>query len=145
MIANKLSVTVSDLPTLNAALNATCFVLLTIGYTLIRRGRVAPHRAVMIAAFCTSVIFLVSYLIYHAQVGSKPFQGQGSIRYLYFTILLTHTVLAAAIVPLVLMTLSRGLKRQDVRHRAIARWTLPIWMYVSVTGVIVYLMLYRLY
>jgi putative membrane protein len=138
-------VTVSDLPTLNAALNATCFVLLTIGYTLIRRGRVAQHRAVMIAAFCTSVIFLVSYLIYHAHIGSKPFPGQGSIRYLYFTILLTHTVLAAAIVPLVLMTLSRGLKRQDVRHRAIARWTLPIWMYVSVTGVVVYLMLYRLY
>jgi len=138
-------VTVSDLPTLNAALNATCFVLLTIGYSLIRRGRIAQHRAVMIAAFCTSAIFLVSYLIYHAQIGSKPFQGQGPIRYLYFTILLTHTVLAAAIVPLVLITLSRGLKRRDDRHRAIARWTLPIWMYVSVTGVIVYLMLYRLY
>lgn len=137
--------TVSDLPTLNAALNATCFVLLTIGYILIRRGRIAPHRAVMIAAFSTSVIFLVSYLVYHAQIGSKPFQGRGSIRYVYFTILLTHTFLAAAIVPLVLMTLSRGLKRQDARHRAIARWTLPIWMYVSVTGVIVYLMLYRLY
>ena len=137
--------TVSDLPTLNAALNATCFVLLTIGYTLIRRGRVTQHRAVMIAAFGTSVIFLASYLIYHAQVGSKPFQGQGPIRYLYFTILLTHTILAAAIVPLVLLTLSRGLKRRDDKHRAIARWTLPIWMYVSVTGVIVYLMLYRLY
>jgi uncharacterized membrane protein YozB (DUF420 family) len=138
-------VTVSDLPTLNAALNATCFVLLTIGYGLIRRGRIAQHRAVMIAAFGTSVIFLASYLIYHAQVGSKPFQGQGPIRYLYFTILLTHTILAAAIVPLVLLTLSRGLKRRDDKHRAIARWTLPIWMYVSVTGVIVYLMLYRLY
>jgi uncharacterized membrane protein YozB (DUF420 family) len=138
-------VTVSDLPALNASLNATCFVLLTIGYTLIRRGRVVQHRAVMIAAFCTSVIFLVSYLTYHAQIGSKPFQGQGPVRYLYFTILLTHTFLAAAIVPLVLITLSRGLKRRDDRHRAIARWTLPIWMYVSVTGVIVYLMLYRLY
>jgi putative membrane protein len=138
-------VTVSDLPTLNAALNATCFVLLTIGYSLIRRGRIAQHRAVMIAAFSTSVIFLTSYLIYHAQVGSRPFQGQGPIRYLYFTILLTHTILAAAIVPLVLLTLSRGLKRRDDKHRAIARWTLPIWMYVSVTGVIVYLMLYRLY
>ena len=137
--------TVSDLPPLNATLNATCFVLLTIGYVLIRRGRIAQHRAVMIAAFCTSVIFLVSYLTYHAQIGSKPFQGQGPVRYLYFTILLTHTILAAAIVPLVLITLSRGLKRRDDRHRAIARWTLPIWMYVSVTGVIVYLMLYRLY
>ena len=137
--------TVSDLPALNATLNATCFVLLTIGYMLIRRGRVAQHRAVMIAAFCTSVVFLISYLIYHAQIGSKHFPGQGPIRYVYFTILLTHTVLAAVIVPMVLITLSRGLKRRDDRHRAIARWTLPFWMYVSVTGVIVYLMLYRLY
>lgn len=137
--------TVSDLPLVNATLNATCFVLLTTGYVLIRRGRIAQHRAVMIAAFCTSVIFLISYLTYHAQIGSKPFQGQGPVRYLYFTILLTHTILAAAIVPLVLITLSRGLKRRDDRHRAIARWTLPIWIYVSVTGVIVYLMLYRLY
>jgi putative membrane protein len=138
-------VAVSDLPALNATLNATCFILLTIGYVLIRRGRVAQHRAVMIAAFCTSVVFLVSYLTYHAQVGSKHFTGQGAIRYVYFTILLTHTILAAAIVPLVLVTLSRGLKRHDERHRAIARWTLPIWMYVSITGVVVYLMLYRLY
>ena len=135
--------TVSDLPALNATLNATCFVLLLTGYVLIRRGRVAQHRAVMIAAFCTSVVFLTSYLIYHAQVGSKPFLGQGPIRIVYFTILLTHTVLAATIVPMILMTLSRGLKRQDARHRALARWTLPLWMYVSVTGVIVYFMLYR--
>ena len=136
--------TVSDLPALNATLNASCFVLLTIGYVLIRRGRVAQHRAVMIAAFCTSVVFLTSYLIYHAQIGSKPFLGRGPIRIVYFTILLTHTVLAATIVPMILMTLSRGLKRQDARHRALARWTLPLWMYVSVTGVIVYFMLYRL-
>ena len=136
---------VSDLPALNATLNATCFVLLTIGYVLIRRGRVTQHRAVMIAAFCTSVVFLTSYLIYHAQIGSKPFLGQGPVRIVYFTILLTHTVLAATIVPMILMTLSRGLKRQDVRHRALARWTLPLWMYVSVTGVVVYFMLYRLY
>ena len=136
--------TVSDLPAVNATLNAICFVLLTIGYTLIRRGRVEQHRAVMIAAFCTSVVFLTSYVIYHAQAGSKPFLGQGPIRIVYFTILITHVVLAAAIVPMVLMTLSRGLKRQDVRHRALARWTLPIWMYVSVTGVIVYFMLYQL-
>jgi uncharacterized membrane protein YozB (DUF420 family) len=138
-------VTISDLPALNATLNATCFVLLTTGYFLIRRGRVAQHRAVMIAAFCTSVVFLISYLTYHAQIGSKHFEGQGPIRTVYYTILLTHTVLAIVIVPMVLMTLSRGLKRRDDRHRAIARWTLPLWMYVSVTGVVVYLMLYRLY
>jgi putative membrane protein len=138
-------VSVTDLPFVNATLNATCFVLLTAGYVLIRRGRIAQHRAVMIAAFCTSVLFLISYLTYHAQAGSRHFTGQGAIRYVYFTILLTHTILATAIVPLVLITLSRGLKRRDERHRAIARWTLPIWIYVSVTGVVVYLMLYRLY
>jgi uncharacterized membrane protein YozB (DUF420 family) len=138
-------VTVSDLPALNATLNGTAAVLLGIGWTLIRRGRIAQHRAVMIAAFCTSVLFLISYLTYHAQIGSKPFRGHGGIRIVYFAILLTHTVLAAAIVPLVLITLSRGLKRNDARHRAIARWTLPLWMYVSITGVIVYLMLYRIY
>ena len=137
--------TVSDLPALNATLNATAAVLLAIGWILIRRGRIAQHRAVMIAAFCTSVLFLISYLTYHAQIGSKHFPGTGTIRIVYFTILLTHTVLAATIVPLVLITLSRGLKRNDARHRAIARWTMPLWMYVSVTGVIVYLMLYRLY
>jgi putative membrane protein len=137
-------VTVSDLPALNATLNATAAVLLTTGYVLIRRGRVAQHRAVMIAACCTSVLFLISYLTYHAQIGSKHFEGKGSIRIVYFTILLTHTVLATVIVPMVLMTLSRGLKGKYDRHRAIARWTLPLWMYVSVTGVIVYLMLYRL-
>lgn len=133
---------VTDLPAVNAVLNSTCAVLLVIGWLLIRRGRIAQHRAVMIAAFATSCVFLVSYLVYHAQVGSVRFTGQGTIRIVYFTILLTHTVLAAAIVPLVLVTLSRGLKRQDARHRAIARWTMPIWLYVSVTGVIVYLMLY---
>ena len=135
---------VHDLPALNATLNATCAVLLAIGWWLIRHGRVEQHRKVMIAAFSVSIAFLVSYLVYHAQVGSVRFTKQGPIRILYFTILLTHTVLAAAIVPLVLVTLTRGLKRQDVRHRAIARWTMPLWLYVSVTGVIVYLMLYRL-
>jgi uncharacterized membrane protein YozB (DUF420 family) len=135
---------VSDLPALNATLNATAAILLTIGWTLIRRGRVQQHRAVMIAAFSVSCVFLASYLIYHAQVGSVRFTKEGPIRILYFTILLTHTVLAAVIVPLVLMSLSRGLKRQYVRHRAIARWTMPLWLYVSVTGVIVYLMLYHL-
>jgi protein SCO1/2/putative membrane protein len=137
-------VPVSHLPALDAVLNATSAVLLTIGWTLIRRGRVAQHRQFMIAAFCTSVLFLVSYLTYHAQVGSVRFTKQGPIRAVYFTILLTHTVLAVVIVPLVLMSLRRGLKRQDARHRAIARWTLPLWLYVSVTGVVVYLMLYQL-
>jgi uncharacterized membrane protein YozB (DUF420 family) len=136
--------TVSDLPALNAALNATSAVLLSCGWWLIRRGRVARHRQVMLAAFCTSIAFLISYLVYHAQVGSVRFTRQGPVRAVYFTILLTHTVLAAAIVPMVLITLRRGLRRDDVRHRAIARWTMPIWLYVSVTGVVVYLMLYRL-
>lgn len=133
-----------NLPALNAVLNATSAVLLTIGWVLIRRGRWRQHRAFMIAAFCTSVLFLISYLTYHARVGSKHFAGQGAIRAVYFTILLTHTVLAATIVPLVLVTLSRGLSARYDRHRAIARWTLPLWMYVSVTGVVVYLMLYQL-
>jgi putative membrane protein len=137
-------VSYSDLPALNAALNATAAILLSIGWVLIRRRRVLAHRRVMIAAVCTSVFFLISYLTYHAHAGSKHFTGQGPIRTVYFTILLTHTVLAAAIVPLVLVTLSRGLAARYERHRAIARWTLPIWLYVSVTGVVVYLMLYRL-
>jgi uncharacterized membrane protein YozB (DUF420 family) len=136
--------TISDLPALNATLNATSAVLLTIGWTLIRRGRIEQHRKVMIAAFCTSVVFLVSYLVYHAQVGSVRFTKQGPIRIVYFTILITHTVLAATIVPMVLLSLSRGLKRHYARHRAIARWTMPLWLYVSITGVVVYLMLYRL-
>ena len=136
--------TVSDLPALNAALNATCAVLLVIGWTLIKRGRIRQHRAVMIAAVSTSALFLISYLIYHAQVGSVRFTGTGAIRTVYFTVLLTHTVLAAVIVPMVLITLSRGLSGRYDPHRRIARWTMPIWLYVSVTGVIVYLMLYRL-
>jgi len=136
--------TVSDLPALNATLNATAAVLLAIGWTLIRRGRVELHKKVMITAFSVSVAFLISYLVYHAQVGSVRFTKQGPIRAVYFTILITHTVLAVVIVPMVLLSLTRGLRRQDVRHRAIARWTMPLWLYVSVTGVIVYLMLYRL-
>ena len=136
--------TVSDLPALNATLNATSAVLLTTGWILIRRGRIAQHRAVMIAAVCTSALFLISYLVYHAQVGSVRFTKQGPIRAVYFTILLTHTVLAATIVPLVLVTLTRALRARYERHRRIARWTMPIWLYVSVTGVIVYLMLYQM-
>ena len=99
----------------------------------------------MLAAFTTSALFLISYLVYHAHIGSKPFQGQGPIRYVYYTILLTHVVLAAVILPMALITLSRALKRQFPRHKAIARWTLPLWLYVSVTGVVVYVMLYHLY
>ena len=136
--------TVSDLPAVNATLNATAAVLLSIGWILIKRGRWTAHRAVMIAAFCTSVLFLISYVVYHAQVGSVPFTRTGAIRTVYFTILLTHIILAIVIVPMALVTLSRGLSKKFDRHRAIARWTLPLWMYVSVTGVLVYYMLYHL-
>jgi uncharacterized membrane protein YozB (DUF420 family) len=137
--------TLSDLPALNASLNATAGVLLVIGYTLIRRGRIRQHRAVMIGACAVSALFLTSYVIYHANIGSRPFPGRGPIRLVYFTILITHVVLAAAVLPLAVVTLSRGLRSRFERHVAIARWTLPIWLYVSVTGVIVYLMLYRMY
>lgn len=131
-------------PTLNAILNGTAAVLLITGRVLIGRRKIEAHRRVMISAFATSAIFLVNYLTYHALIhGSKHFTGQGWVRPVYFSILLTHTVLAAAIVPLVLMTLSRGLKRNDTRHRAIARWTFPLWLYVSVTGVVIYGMLYH--
>jgi uncharacterized membrane protein YozB (DUF420 family) len=137
-------VTLSDLPALNAFLNATAAVLLVIGYSLIRAGRMRQHRAVMISACVVSTLFLTSYVIYHANIGSRPFQRQGTIRIIYFAILLTHVILAAAVVPMALITLSRGLRARFDRHVAIARWTFPIWLYVSVTGVIVYLMLYRL-
>lgn len=136
--------TLSDLPALNATLNAIAAVLLVIGYVLIRRGRIEQHRRVMLAAFSTSALFLVSYLIYHANVGSRPFTGQGPIRAVYFTILITHVILAAAILPMALITLNFALRSRFDRHMRIARWTLPIWLYVSVTGVIVYLMLYRM-
>ena len=134
----------SDLPALNATLNAIAAVLLMTGYAFIRRGYVRRHRAAMISACIVSVLFLTSYVIYHANIGSRPFTGQGPIRVVYFTILLTHVVLAAAVPPLAIITLSRGLRARFDRHVAIARWTFPIWMYVSVTGVIVYLMLYRM-
>jgi uncharacterized membrane protein YozB (DUF420 family) len=135
-------VTVADLPAVNATLNAIAAVLLAAGYVLIRSGRREMHRKVMLAAFATSTVFLASYLVYHAQVGSVRFTRQGIVRPIYFTILFTHVVLAAAVLPLALITLSRGLKGRFARHRAIARWTLPIWLYVSVTGVVVYWMLY---
>ena len=131
-------------PTMDAVLNGTAAVLLVIARVLIGRRRIQAHKWVMISAVATSAVFLVNYLTYHAMVGSKHFMGQGWIRPVYFSILTTHTILAAVIVPMVLITLSRGLKRNDLRHRAIARWTFPLWLYVSVTGVVIYLMLYHL-
>jgi uncharacterized membrane protein YozB (DUF420 family) len=133
------------LPALNATLNGTSAVLIAIGRALIRRGRVLAHRSCMIAAVVTSSLFLISYLYYHWQVGSVRFQGQGWIRQVYFAILLSHTVLAAVVVPLVIVTLARGLRERFDRHKKIARWTYPIWLYVSVTGVVIYVMLYQLY
>jgi uncharacterized membrane protein YozB (DUF420 family) len=132
-------------PVINATLNGTSAVLLLVGRGLIKRGRMAAHRVVMLTALVTSTLFLTSYLYYHAHVGSVRFQGQGWSRPVYFGILISHTVLAAAIVPLVIITLSRALRGRFDRHRAIARWTFPLWLYVSVTGVVIYLMLYKLF
>jgi len=135
--------TVHDLPAVNAALNAISGVLLVAGYVLILNRRIDAHRRVMLAAFATSSLFLICYVIYHAQVGSVRFIRQGVVRPLYFGILITHVTLAAAVPPLAIITLSRGLKARFDRHKAIARWTLPIWLYVSVTGVLVYVLLYQ--
>ena len=135
-------ISVSQLPTLNAALNSLSAVLLFAGYLFIRAKNREAHRRCMLAAFACSMLFLVSYLLYHFQVGSVGFKGQGWIRPVYFTILITHTILATAVVPLALITLVRALREKFDAHRRIARWTLPIWLYVSVTGVVVYLMLY---
>ena len=137
--------TISDLPALNATLNATSAVLLLLGYRAVRRQEIERHRRLMVSAACVSAVFLVSYLVYHAHVGSVRFTATGIPRTVYFTILITHTILAAAIVPLVLRTLYLGWRRRDDRHRRIARWTFPLWLYVSVTGVVIYLMLYRIY
>lgn len=135
--------TVQDLPAVNACLNALSGLLLVVGYILIRAGRIEQHRQCMIAAFVTSAVFLVCYLVYHAQVGSVRFTREGIVRPIYFTILITHVVLAATVLPLAIVTLSRGLNGRFSRHRAIARWTLPVWLYVSVTGVLVYVLLYQ--
>jgi protein SCO1/2/putative membrane protein len=132
------------LPTVNAVLNATAAVLLIWGYSLIRRKRIQTHRKVMTTAFITSCLFLVCYIAYHVQVGSVKFQKTGAIRTVYLSILLTHTILAATVPVLAIITLRRGLAGKYDRHRAIARWTLPIWLYVSITGVVVYLMLYHM-
>ncbi len=136
--------TVRELPALNAALNAGSALLLLAGYALIRAGRRRAHHWAMLLAVLCSASFLASYLVYHFHVGSVPFRGTGLLRGLYLVILLSHTVLAAAIVPLVLLTLARALRGRFAAHRKIARWTLPIWGYVSVTGVVIYWMLYRL-
>ena len=134
---------IHNLPAVNASLNALSGVLLLIGYGLIRGRRIEQHRRFMIAAFVASALFLVCYVVYHAQVGSVPFRRQGFVRSLYFTILITHVTLAFVLVPLAIVTLSRGLKARFAAHRAIARWTFPIWLYVSVTGVLVYVLLYQ--
>jgi putative membrane protein len=135
----------SIFPAVNATLNGTSAVLLVTAHRMIKAGRLATHRALMLAAVATSTLFLISYLYYHAQVGSVRFQGQGWSRPLYFSILISHTILAAGIVPLVIVTLSRALRERFDRHRAIARWTYPLWLYVSVTGVAIYFMLYHLF
>ena len=133
------------LPTLNAILNATSGILIIIGYVMIRRGKVNAHRACMIGAVTASIIFLISYLIYHFNVGATRFAGTGWSRPFYFTILISHTVLAAVLAPVVVVTLRRALKGDFKRHLKIARWTFPLWVYVSITGVIVYFMLYHIY
>jgi putative membrane protein len=135
----------SVLPHLNATLNASSFVLLSSGYYFIKHKRVSAHRNCQLAALTASVVFLISYVVYHAHHGTTRFAGQGIARPIYFTILTTHTFLAAVIVPFVIITTRRALRGDFARHKAIARWTLPMWLYVSITGVLVYLMLYHLY
>ena len=135
----------SILPAVNATLNGICTLLLLAGYRLIRRKRIEAHRAVMIAAGITSALFLTSYVLYHVHAGSVPFQGQGLIRPVYMSILFTHVILAAAIAVLVPMTFWRAYRKDFVRHKAIARITFPIWLYVSITGVVIYVLLYHLY
>jgi uncharacterized membrane protein YozB (DUF420 family) len=136
---------ITDLPAINASLNASSAVLLVLAYRAIRGRNVERHRRLMLSAAVVSTVFLACYLVYHARVGSVRFTGQGPVRAVYFAILITHTILAAGIVPLVLRTLFLGLERRDPQHRRLARWTLPLWLYVSVTGVVIYVMLYQLY
>ena len=137
-------ISVSQLPSVNATLNSLSAAFLILGFLFIESKNIKAHKACMLSAFTSSSFFLVSYLVYHYHVGSVPYKGQGWMRTVYFAILLTHTVLAAAVVPLVLVTLRRALKQRFAAHRRIARWTFPIWLYVSVTGVVVYWMLYGL-
>ena len=135
--------TVHSLPALNATLNLTSGILLVIGYLLIRSGKISQHKRCMQAAFVTSSVFLISYVVYHAQVGSVRFTREGFVRPVYYAILVTHVTCAAIVLPLAIVTLRRGLKGRYVDHRRIARWTLPVWLYVSVTGVLVYVLLYQ--
>jgi uncharacterized membrane protein YozB (DUF420 family) len=135
----------SDLPGLNATLNSISAAFLVAGFILIKQRRWRLHKRCMLGALASSTLFLISYVVYHANIGSRPFTGTGTVRVVYFTILITHVVLAATILPLALVTTARGLREQYGRHVAVARWTLPLWLYVSVTGVIIYLMLYRLF
>jgi uncharacterized membrane protein YozB (DUF420 family) len=135
----------SLLPAVNATLNATSGIFLLTGYVLIKQRRINAHRNAMLAAFTSSTLFLISYLVYHYHVGSHPFAGQGIIRPIYFAILISHVVLAVVILPFIISTLTKGLRAQYVRHKRVAKWTFPLWMYVSVTGVIVYLMLYQMF
>ena len=135
--------TVHDLPAVNASLNALSCVFLVCGYAMIRARRISQHRTCMLAALATSALFLVCYTIYHAQVGSVPFTRYGFVRPVYYTILITHVTLAVTVLPLAVITATRGLRADYGRHRKIARWTFPIWLYVSVTGVLVYVLLYR--
>ncbi len=136
---------IADLPALNASLNALSGVLLLAGFLFIKRGARVAHKRCMLGAMVSSSLFLASYLVYHYNAGSRPFPGEGLVRSLYFTILSTHVVLAATVVPLAIISTARGLSGQFERHRAVVRWTFPIWMYVSVTGVVIYLMLYQMY
>jgi len=138
-------VEIQDLPHLNAALNATSLLLLSTGFLFIRRKKVAAHRACMLSAFVVAILFLVSYVVYHYHVGSTRFTGTGLIRPVYFFILTTHVILAASIVPLAIVTMRRAFRGEIERHRSIAHWTLPLWLYVSVTGLIVYTLLYHVY
>ena len=136
---------IADLPALNASLNAISAMFLLLGYFFIRTKQVNRHKAAMLAAFSTSILFLISYLVYHYHVGSKPFPGQGLIRSVYFVILISHVVLAAAIGPLAIATMTLAWKERFQTHRRLARWTLPLWLYVSLTGIVVYLMIYQIY
>jgi uncharacterized membrane protein YozB (DUF420 family) len=136
---------ITDLPALNACLNATSALFLLLGYRAIRRLEINRHRRLMVSAAIASAVFLACYVTYHVRVGSVRFNGLGPVRTVYFAILISHTILAVAVLPLVLRTLYLGLRRRDDKHRRIARWTFPVWLYVSVTGVVVYVMLYRLY
>jgi uncharacterized membrane protein YozB (DUF420 family) len=140
-----LSIEIADLPALNALLNGTAAVFLVTGYAMIRTGRRTAHKRCMLAALTTSALFLTSYVIYHWSAGSRPFPGSGGVAVVYFAILITHVLLAMTILPLALITTARGLLNQFDRHVRIARWTLPVWLYVSVTGVVIYLMLYQMY